>query len=86
MLLIEVEGRQGLAQLFDTPPLPYSEERRSRRRPAAARSSALAVDAEAALLEYLEMFYNLRRAGAALRSSARSTSRRRSRRACATCC
>ena len=23
VLVLEVEGRQGLAQLFDTPPLPY---------------------------------------------------------------
>ena len=35
-LLVEVEGRQGIAQVFDTPPLPY-EERRSRWRPAGAR-------------------------------------------------
>src|SRR5258708_14351239 len=26
-LLVEVEGRQGIAQLFDTPPLPYGERR-----------------------------------------------------------
>jgi anion-transporting ArsA/GET3 family ATPase len=66
VLLTEVEGRQGLAQLFDTPPLPYEE-----RRVAVARGGgevyALAVDPEAALIEYLEIFYNLRRAGAALK-------------------
>ena len=27
VLLIEVEGRQGLAQLFDCPPLPYVREK-----------------------------------------------------------
>jgi anion-transporting ArsA/GET3 family ATPase len=66
VLLTEVEGRQGLAQLFDVPPLPYEE-----RRVAVARGGgevyALAIDPEAALLEYLEMFYNLRRAGSALK-------------------
>jgi anion-transporting ArsA/GET3 family ATPase len=25
VLLVEVEGRQGIAQLFDVPPLPYQE-------------------------------------------------------------
>jgi anion-transporting ArsA/GET3 family ATPase len=25
VLLVEVEGRQGIAQLFDVPPLPYKE-------------------------------------------------------------
>ncbi|CAN5238972.1 ArsA-related P-loop ATPase [soil metagenome] len=65
-LLIEVEGRQGIAQLFDTPPLPYAE-RRVASAPGGGEVRALAVDEEAALLEYLEMFYNLRRAGRALR-------------------
>ncbi|MGY1621355.1 ArsA-related P-loop ATPase [Geodermatophilus sp. SYSU D00965] len=66
VLLVETEGRQGIAQLFDTPPLPYEE-----RRVAVARGGgevkALAIDIEEALLEYLEMFYNLKRAGRALR-------------------
>lgn len=65
VLLVEVEGRQGIAQLFDCPPLPYEE-----RKVAVARDGgevyALAIDAEAALLEYLEVFYNLKRAGKAL--------------------
>ena len=64
-LLMEVEGRQGISQLFDTPPLPY-EERRVARAPDGGEVRALAVDPEEALLEYLEMFYNLRRAGSAL--------------------
>ena len=64
-LLIEVEGRQGVAQLFDTPPLPY-EERRIAVAPGGGEVRALAIDVEQALLEYLEMFYSLRRAGRAL--------------------
>ena len=64
-LLVEVEGRQGIAQLFDSPPLPY-EERRIAVAPGGGEVRALAVDAEEALLDYLEMFYNLRRAGKAL--------------------
>src|SRR4029453_767864 len=56
-LLVEVEGRQGIAQLFDLPPLPYEE-----RRVAVARGhgevKALAIDVEEALLDYLDMFYN----------------------------
>jgi anion-transporting ArsA/GET3 family ATPase len=65
VLLVEVEGRQGIAQLFDCPPLPY-EERKVAVAPAGGDVYALAVDTEEALLEYLEMFYNLRRAGKAL--------------------
>jgi anion-transporting ArsA/GET3 family ATPase len=65
-LVVEVEGRQGLAQLFDTPPLPY-EERRIASAPGGGEVSALAVDVEEALLEYLAMFYNLRSAGRVLR-------------------
>jgi anion-transporting ArsA/GET3 family ATPase len=64
-LLVEVEGRQGIAQLFDTPPLPY-QERRIAVAAGGGEVRALAVDVEEALLEYLEMFYNLRRAGRAL--------------------
>ena len=65
-LLVEVEGRQGIAQLFDTAPLPYAE-RRIAVAPGGGEVRALAVDAEEALLEYLEMFYNLRRAGRMLK-------------------
>jgi anion-transporting ArsA/GET3 family ATPase len=64
-ILIEVEGRQGIAQLFDTPPLPY-EERKIAVAPGGGEVWALAVDTEDALLDYLEMFYKLRRAGSAL--------------------
>ncbi|MGI9092507.1 MAG: ArsA-related P-loop ATPase [Mycobacteriales bacterium] len=65
-LLVEVEGRQGIAQLFDTPPLPYAE-RRIAAAPGGGEVRALAVDVEAALIEYLGLFYNLTRAGRALR-------------------
>ena len=65
-LLVEVEGRQGIAQLFDTPPLPY-EERRIAVAPGGGEVRALALDVEAALLEYFEMFYRLGMAGRTLR-------------------
>jgi anion-transporting ArsA/GET3 family ATPase len=65
VLLVEVEGRQGIAQLFDTPPLPY-EERKVAVAPESGDVYALAIDTEEALVEYLEMFYNLKRAGKAL--------------------
>lgn len=65
-LLIEVEDRQGLAQLFDLPPLPY-EERRICTPPGGGEVWALAVELEAALIEYLDMFYNLKRAGGMLK-------------------
>lgn len=65
-LLIEVEGRQGIAQLFDTAPLPY-EERRIAVSPGGGEVWALAMDPQEALLDYLELFYNMRRAGSALR-------------------
>jgi anion-transporting ArsA/GET3 family ATPase len=66
VLLIETEGRQGIAQLFDTPPLPY-EERRVAVTRGHGEVKALAIDVEEALLDYLDMFYNLKRAGRALR-------------------
>lgn len=65
-LLVEVEGRQGIAQVFDTPPLPY-EERRIAVAPGGGEVRALAVDVEAALLEYFEMFYRLGMAGRTFR-------------------
>ncbi|GAA0980783.1 ArsA-related P-loop ATPase [Nocardiopsis tropica] len=65
VLLVEVEGRQGVATLLGSPPLPY-EEREMLSVPGGGSVSVLAADAEAALLEYLEMFYGMRRAGQAL--------------------
>jgi len=70
VLLMEVEGRQGIAQLFDCPPLPY-EERKVAVAPGTQTAPggdvyALTADAESALIEYLEMFYSLRHAGRTL--------------------
>jgi anion-transporting ArsA/GET3 family ATPase len=62
VLLCEVEGRQGIAQLFDVPPLPY-EERRIAVAPGGGEVLALTVEPKAALLEYLDLFYHLGRAG-----------------------
>ncbi len=58
VLLAEVEGRQGIAQLFDTAPLPY-EERKIAVAPNGGDVYALAIDPEQALLDYLHMFYRL---------------------------
>ncbi|GAA3882343.1 ArsA family ATPase [Streptomyces sedi] len=65
-LLVEVEGRQGIAQLFETQALPY-EERRIAIGPGGGEVYALAIDTEKALLDYLQMFYKLGGAGRALR-------------------
>ena len=65
-LLVEVEERQGIAQLFDSPPLPYAEKKIAVA-PRGGEVRALAVDVEEALLEYLDMFYKLGRAGRALK-------------------
>jgi anion-transporting ArsA/GET3 family ATPase len=75
VLLCEVEGRQGVARMFDVDPLPYAETRVATglRWPAAdgvdqepGSVYALHIDAEAALLEYLRMYYKLGPAGRAL--------------------
>ncbi len=66
VLLVEVEERQGIARLFDVPPLPY-EERRVAIATGGGEVRALAVDVERALLEYFEMFYNLGFAGRSLK-------------------
>jgi anion-transporting ArsA/GET3 family ATPase len=68
VLLCEVENRQGIAQLFDVPPLPYEERRIVAGPNDGGDLYALAVEPEAALLEYLSMYYRLGRAGRALRS------------------
>jgi anion-transporting ArsA/GET3 family ATPase len=70
VLLMEVEGRQGIAQLFDCAPLPYGEHKVAVAPGTATVPGgdvyALPADAESALIEYLEMFYNLRHAGRTL--------------------
>ncbi|MFJ9946603.1 ArsA-related P-loop ATPase [Kitasatospora sp. NPDC091207] len=78
-LLIEVEGRQGIAELFGIAALPYEERRiasvtraqlglpgRGGHGAGSGEVYALAIDTEQALLEYLDMFYKLGRAGKAL--------------------
>jgi anion-transporting ArsA/GET3 family ATPase len=60
ILLVEVEGRQSLAQLFDVAALPHTDQHLS----AAAGGGevvGLSIDPEQALLEYLDLFYNLKR-------------------------
>jgi anion-transporting ArsA/GET3 family ATPase len=72
VLLCEVEGRQGIARMFDVDPLPYEERRIASGPPPATPDRrrgvvhALHVDPESALLEYLSMYYKLGRAGKAL--------------------
>ncbi len=70
VLLCEVEGRQGIARMFDVDPLPYEERRLTTGLPDADGGRgvvhALHIDAESALLEYLAMYYRLGRAGKAL--------------------
>lgn len=70
VLLCEVEGRQGIARMFDVDPLPYQERRLTTGLPEPDGGRgvvhALHIDAESALLEYLAMYYRLGRAGKAL--------------------
>lgn len=61
-----MEGRQGIAQLFETEALPY-EERKIAVSSGGGEVFALAIDAERALLDYLQMFYKLGGAGRALK-------------------
>jgi anion-transporting ArsA/GET3 family ATPase len=64
-LVCEVEGRQGIASVFDVAPLPYGE-RQLAVGPDGGEVVGLAIDAEGAFLDYLDMFYRLGRAGKAL--------------------
>lgn len=75
VLLCEVEGRQGIARMFDVDPLPYEERSIATglTPPDGARDGtgpgcvyALHIDPESALLDYLAMYYRLGRAGRAL--------------------
>ncbi len=59
VLLCEVEGRQGIAQLFDVPPLPYEERRIAQGPDDGGDVYALAIDAEGAMVEYLKLYYRL---------------------------
>ncbi|MFE3442027.1 ArsA family ATPase [Nocardia sp. NPDC059180] len=66
VLLVEVESRQSIAQLFDLPPLPPTETKIATA-DGGGEVVALALDIEHAFLEYLDMFYNLGFAGRAMR-------------------
>lgn len=66
VLLVEVEERQSIARLFDVPPLPY-QEKKVAIATGGGEVRALAIDVEAALLEYFAMFYNLGIAGRSLK-------------------
>ena len=66
VLLCEVEGRHGISELFGASRLVKDEERRLCRTPAGGQVFGLSIDAEDALLEYLETFYHLGLAGRAL--------------------
>ena len=59
VLLCEVEGRQGIAQLFDVPPLPYEERRVAQGPDGGGDVYALSIDAESAMVEYLALYYRL---------------------------
>ncbi len=72
VLLCEVEGRQGIARMFDVDPLPPEERRLATGLPGPDDADrpgivhALHIDPESALLEYLSLYYKLGRAGRAL--------------------
>jgi anion-transporting ArsA/GET3 family ATPase len=66
VLMCEVEGRNSISELFGVPPLTGAEERRISRTPAAGMVYGLSIDAEDALIEYLDTFYHLSIAGRAL--------------------
>jgi anion-transporting ArsA/GET3 family ATPase len=65
VLVAEVEGRQGLAPLFGKGPLPHGETPVTTTE-GGGSVSVLPVDPEIALIEYLDLFYHLGRAGKVL--------------------
>lgn len=65
VLLCEVEGRQGISQALDVPPLGPKEERVVRVS-GGGEVWGLSVEAKAALIEYLSIFYHLGSAGGML--------------------
>src|ERR1700759_2099980 len=69
VLLIEAEGRQGIDPVLYRPPLPYAERNIAEAhggRDTGGEVYALAIGPEGALLDYLQMFYNMRGVGSAL--------------------
>lgn len=67
VLLVEVEERQGIARIFDRAPLPYREELVARV-DGGGKVFALAIDVEAAMLDYLDTFYHLGVVGKVMKS------------------
>jgi anion-transporting ArsA/GET3 family ATPase len=65
VLVAEVEGRQGLAPLFGKGPLPHGETQVTTT-DGGGSVSVMPVDPERALIEYLDLFYHLGRAGKVL--------------------
>ena len=65
VLLAEVEGRQGLAPLFGKGPLPHGETQVTTTE-GGGSVSVMPVDPALALIEYLDLFYHLGRAGKVL--------------------
>jgi anion-transporting ArsA/GET3 family ATPase len=66
VLLCELEGREGVSQLFGAGPLRGAGERRLVMTPAGGQVYGLSMDPENALMEYLETYYHLGIAGRAL--------------------
>lgn len=67
VLLVEVEERQGIARIFDRAPLPYREELVARV-DGGGKVFGLAIDIEAAMLDYLDTFYRLGVVGKVMKS------------------
>jgi len=65
VLIMEVEGRQGIARTFDVPPLMH-EERRVAVAPGGGDVYGLAVDPRTAMFEYIDLYYRLGRAAKTL--------------------
>jgi anion-transporting ArsA/GET3 family ATPase len=65
VLLAEVEERQGISQTFDVPPLGHEETRIVHERNG-GELYAMSVDVRESLMEYLQKFYKLGRAGTVL--------------------
>jgi len=65
VLLIEVEGRHAISQAFDIPPMPYEELRLATCKHG-GELYGLAIDPHSAMLDYLEMFYNMKRSARTL--------------------
>ena len=65
VLLAEVEERQGISQTFDVPPLGHEETRIVHER-GGGELYGMSIDVRESLMEYLQKFYKLGRAGSVL--------------------